>query len=60
MSKQPPPVPIESALDHCPTIIQVSRKVYPAPLHHPTIPSRLDFGDSVSLSVKIKSSLDLL
>ena len=30
MSKQPPPVPIASALDHCPTIIQVSRKVYPA------------------------------
>ena len=42
-------------------------KVYPAPSHHPTTPSQLDFSDSLtlsslslSLSVKIISCLDSL
>ena len=53
MSKQPPPVPTTSVIGHCPTFIQVRRKVYPAPSHHLTTPSRLDFGDSLSLSLSL-------
>ena len=45
----------------CPTIIQISGtlKVYPAPSHHPTTPSGLDFDDSLSLSQSLCLSVCL-
>ena len=61
MSKQPRPTPYASAIRPCPTFIQISGTPRHCKFtrHRPTIPSGLDFGDSLSLSLSQSLSLNL-